>query len=345
MADFDPKEFEPLGIILRIPVRRKKQPKGGGGGGKQGGGGGGSTVARMVRRAPEVMVKITGRTRGLEHLQTHLDYITRNGEVTAIGPGDSVVMGRDAVREVARTWWGQRSVVPPGAVAEASSAVGARRRNSVESVNFMLSMPKDTDRDKFGAAAMAFADQAFGGKFEYLIADHRDTDHTHVHLTVRARGENGERLNPRKEDLAMWREWMAHELRARGIEAEATPRRARGVVQKAKNQAIKHLDMRGASRVQKAKVIDAVRQVNAGVDRQELPWEAATRAKQSEIRKAWGDLANQFEQQGGDGRRFADEIRRFVADMPPVKTEREAIREVVSEKVRERNQERDDHER
>lgn len=334
MADFDPKEFEPLGIILRIPSRKRKQPKGGGGGNAGGGGGNSARVARIVRKAPEIMVKITGRTRGLQHLRQHLDYITRNGEVPANGADQSVVWGRDAVRDLANTWWSQRTVVP-----------GSRRRDSVETVNFMLSMPKGTDRDKFGEAAAAFAAKTFGGKFEYLIADHRDTDHTHVHLTVRARGKDGERLNPRKEDLAMWREWMAHELRARGIEAEATPRRARGVVQKAKNQAIKHLDLRKASRVQRAKVIEAVRQVSEGVDKQELPWESATRIKQAEIRQAWGRLAEQFEQQGADGQRFAEEIRRFVADMPPVRTEREQIRAAVVEQMKERNQERDSHER
>lgn len=334
MADFDPKEFEPLGIILRIPARKRKQPKGGAGGGTSGGGGNSARVARIVRKTPEVMVKITGRTRGLQHLRQHLDYITRNGEVPANGADQSVVWGRDAVRELANTWWSQRAVVP-----------GSRRRDSVETVNFMLSMPKGTDRDKFGEAAAAFAAKTFGGKFEYLIADHRDTDHTHVHLTVRARGKDGQRLNPRKEELAMWREWMAHELRARGIEAEATPRRARGVVQKAKNQAIKHLDLRKASRVQRAKVIEAVRQVSEGVDKQELPWESATRIKQVEIRQAWGRLAEQFEQQGADGQRFAEEIRRFVADMPPVRTEREQIRATVVEQMRERNQERGGHER
>lgn len=339
MGEFDPKEFEPLGIILRIPARKRKQPKGGGGGNTSSGGGSSARMARIVRKTPEVMVKITGRTRGLQHLRQHLDYITRNGEVPANGVGQSVVWGRDAVRELANTWWSQRDVVPAGLPA------GSRRRDSVESVNFMLSMPKGTDRDKFGEAAAAFADETFGGKFEYLIADHRDTDHTHVHLTVRARGKDGQRLNPRKEDLAMWREWLAHELRARGVEAEATPRRARGVVQKPKNQAIKHLDLRKASRVQRAKVIEAVRQVSEGVDKKELPWESATRVKQAEIRQAWGRLAEQFEKQGDDGQRFADEIRRFVAEMPPVTTEREQIRATVVEQLKERNQERDSHER
>ena len=35
-------------------------------------------LERIVRRAPEVMVKITGRTKDVAHLKSHLAYITRN---------------------------------------------------------------------------------------------------------------------------------------------------------------------------------------------------------------------------------------------------------------------------
>ena len=40
-------------------------------------------LARIARGAPEVMVKITGRSRGVVHLKQHLDYITRNGRLQA----------------------------------------------------------------------------------------------------------------------------------------------------------------------------------------------------------------------------------------------------------------------
>jgi type IV secretory pathway VirD2 relaxase len=45
---------------------------------------------------------------------------------------------------------------------------------------------------------------------------------------MRAEGRDGQRLNPRKEDLRRWREVFAQRLRARGIEAEATPQCTRG---------------------------------------------------------------------------------------------------------------------
>ena len=40
-------------------------------------------LERIVSRVPEVMVKITGRTKVVAHLKSHLAYITRNGELDA----------------------------------------------------------------------------------------------------------------------------------------------------------------------------------------------------------------------------------------------------------------------
>ncbi len=40
---------------------------------------------RIARRVPEVMVKITGRTRDGGHLKSHLAYIGRNGKLPLEG--------------------------------------------------------------------------------------------------------------------------------------------------------------------------------------------------------------------------------------------------------------------
>lgn len=62
---------------------------------------------------------------------------------------------------------------------------------------------------------------------------HTDTPRPHVHLAICSRGHTGERLNPKKADLELWRQTFAQALRDRGVEAEATPRRARGITRKA----------------------------------------------------------------------------------------------------------------
>lgn len=323
MAHFTKEEFERLGIIIRVPPKRKRHKPGSGGGADFTK----ARLRRMVRKAPEVMVKITGRcNKGFKHLREHLNYISRNGELVVESSDGGILYGRQAVGDTAHTWWGQRGVVP-----------GSRRANSAETVNFMLSMPAGTDRDKFMDAARTFAAKAFGGNYDYLIAEHRDTDHTHVHLTVRARGHDGQRLNPRKYDLQMWREWLAQDLREKGIEAEATPRQARGVVKKSKGQAVTHLDMRGESRVQRAKVVDMVRQVMTKSEAGARPWEVAIAEKQSAIRQAWVQLADRFEREGGAGQAFARDIRQFVRDMPKVETERDAIRKAVESNIQQRD--------
>lgn len=330
MRDFDFNEFEPMGIVLKFPVKRRKvaalsgigndaRPKK-----KPGGGGGGrSTVARIVAKAPEVMVKVSGRAKGFTHLREHLNYITRNGELLA-ETRDGSVYGRQEVGAVADDWWSFRGKA-------SGFAEGSRRSSSKETVNLVLSMPEGTNRDKLFAAASAFASRTFAGNHDYLLAEHRDTKHPHVHLTVRALGDDEVRLNPKKADLQMWREGFALELRTQGLAAEATPRRARGVVQKGKSQAIKHLDQRGASKVQRAKVAQAVRDVAQRVDAGERPWEAATKKRQGMIRAAWGKIAEQFASEGGEGIELAESIRRFVAAMPPVETERQQIRRTVIE--------------
>lgn len=324
MKDFEPTEFEALGIVIKVPIRRRNAtasnvPKG------EGGSKSVRRIARIVRRSPEVMVKVSGRAKGFNHLREHLNYITRNGELAAETSDGGLVEGRLAVRDVAEAWWRSRG-----------SEVDQRRQNSSETVNMVLSMPKNTDRDKFAEGARRFAARAFAGNYDYLVVEHRDTDHPHVHLTVRTRGEDGVRLNPRKADLQAWREALAEELRAQGVEAEATPRRTRGVVQKPKRQAIKYLDMRNASRVQRAKVVEALRELQKRTAAGEKPWEEATRYRQGQIRKAWAGLADRFEKEGGEGVVLAREIRGFVAAMPPVETERDAMRRTVAGQLKAR---------
>jgi hypothetical protein len=50
----------------------------------------------------------------------------------------------------------------------------------------------------------------------------------HVHLSVRAESNHGDRLNPRKADLQRWRETFAERLRGWGIEVEASRQATRG---------------------------------------------------------------------------------------------------------------------
>jgi hypothetical protein len=106
-------------------------------------------------------------------------------------------------------------------------------------MSIVLSMPAGTEPFRVEDASRAFAERVFGERFAYVFVLHDEDRHPHVHLTVRMSGRGGARLNPRKADLQGWREVFAEALRERGVEAEATPRRARGVVRKAERTPVR----------------------------------------------------------------------------------------------------------
>lgn len=262
------------------------------------------------------MVKVTGSARGFRSLKEHLAYITRNGKIVAECEGGERIEGSTNVRELAEQWW--------------ADCGRDRRAGARDTINVILSMPPGTDPPAVAAAARAFAQKTFDGEYDYLLAHHNhDSDpkrpeNPHAHLTIKTRGRDGQRLDPRKNDLQAWRETFAAELRERGVIAEATPRRVRGVVRKGQRQAIRHLDERRASRVTQWKLQQAIKTVAAGTHEVvAAPWEKAIQEKQRKVRRAWNTLAAAFDAAGQVAQ--AKEIKKFVEAMPPPLTERDHL--------------------
>ncbi|NGM80165.1 relaxase/mobilization nuclease domain-containing protein [Burkholderia multivorans] len=192
-------------------------------------------IARTVQRVPEVMVKITNRQgaqNGMGAIRAHLDYISRKGRVDLEDQDGNSISGRLEVLDLMQMWRNAGRGIEETSI----------RR---EAFNVMLSMPPGTDRPAVKNAARAFAQGEFGGRRDYVFAAHEDEAHPHVHIVVLARGYDGRRLNPRKADLQRWRERFAQELRDGGVEANATPRRTRGVTQRYERQAVKRMRARG----------------------------------------------------------------------------------------------------
>lgn len=192
-------------------------------------------IARTLRRTPEVMVKITNKAasaQGMGAVRRHLRYISRNGRVELEDQNGDCIAGVDALRDLTQAWqlggWG---------IPESST-----RR---EVFNVLLSMPPGTDRQAVRDAARDFAAQEFGDGRAYVFAAHDDEAHPHAHLNVQVRGPDGRRLNPRRKDLQRWREHFAEQLREHGVDANATPRRARGVTQRYPKPAVVHMIARG----------------------------------------------------------------------------------------------------
>jgi type IV secretory pathway VirD2 relaxase len=282
-------------------------------------------LARLARRAPEVMVKITGRTRDAGHLQAHLKYISRDGALPVEGRDGEMLAELKDIRELGADW----------------AAEDLRRRDDASlSISIVLSMPPGTSIVRTRDAARTFAQEVFGERFDYVFALHTDAGHPHVHLAVRSLGEDGMRLNPRKADLEHWRQVFAQKLRDRGVEAEATPRRSRGVVRKPERMPVRKLRERHeagrgeAPRVLRSAFDEAGRIVQgAAVTR---PWERSILERQQAVRRTYLATAQALARSEDPAdRALAGEVRAFVQAMPPPATRRNLLVNAIRSLARE----------
>ncbi len=276
-------------------------------------------LARLAARTPEVMVKVTGRTRDPAHLKAHLDYISRNGQLDLETPDGAVLAGRAEVRDLAADW----SAVQ---LADRRTRTGAPFSH-----NLVLSMPAGTDPERLRDAARAFATALFEGRHDYVFTLHTDTPRPHVHLSICTRAYTGERLNPRKADLELWRQTFAQALRDRGVAAEATPRRARGVTRKPERQALRKIrerhETRGGdiSQVRRAAYQDAAKAAFGGPP-VTTPWEQRMAERQAQVRALYLAQAQVLAGSADrEDRALAAKVAAFVATMPQPDSQRLAL--------------------
>lgn len=182
----------------------------------------------VIRKSPEVMVKITGSSSGLATVKHHLDYISRNGEVELTDEAGESILGRDGLK-------GLREQMKASQVPEES---GKR-----EYLHVLFSMPAGTPEKAMREAVAQFCREEFANR-RYVAAFHDDTDHTHMHVCVGTRDidrADEPRLSPRKADLFRWRQGFADKLRENGIDAAASERRHRFVHRKAEHPVVRQI--------------------------------------------------------------------------------------------------------
>ncbi len=154
-------------------------------------------VVRTLRRTPEVMVKVSGGATSAASALAHLRYIDRRGKLELETDEGERLRGRDSERTVLQDW----DLDDLAYQSKAPYRGNPGRKPSKLLHNIVLSMPAGTPPDKLLAASRNFAREEFGLKNRYLTVLHTDQDHPHVHLVVRAVGEDGKRLNIRKATL------------------------------------------------------------------------------------------------------------------------------------------------
>lgn len=149
----------------------------------------------------DMLLWISGNTKGIEQVFSHLAYISRQGIVELETEQGQVFRGKEIVRQIAKDW---------------TQDGGKRRKNTRDTTNIVLAMPAGIDAEKLKAAVRDFAQAQFGENYQYVMAQHTDADPPHVHLTVKNLGFDGRRLHIKKGDLWRWRKQFAEHLRCKG---------------------------------------------------------------------------------------------------------------------------------
>lgn len=184
------------------------------------------TILRTARRAPEVMVKVL--TRGATTSKAavkHLAYLDRKGELEIETDDGEKLIGAKAAHSLVEAW---DLDLEEGKTLEAAGSQAHHKAPRLVH-KLIFSMPPGTPPDKVLGAVRVFAREEFALRNRYAMVLHTDEPHPHVHVVVKAMGDDGERLNIRKPMLRRWRHEFARRMREQGIDANATERGARGI--------------------------------------------------------------------------------------------------------------------
>lgn len=287
-------------------------------------------LARVVRGAPEVMVKVSKPAKMDKHgtpiqvnrqtegvrVSAHLEYISRNGKIELETSQGDRLYGKSATTALFAEWMQNH---------DEDRANGLATDRTRITTSIVFSMPGNTNAGAVKDAVGALAEQEFGGRHDYVMALHTDTKHPHVHLTVRTVGHDGVKLNLRKADLQHLRDSFATKLRQRGIEAESTPRSARGVTRRGERTPVYKIRQRGeVVTVDKAKRREVRRDVaDHGGKIPDQPWDGAIVARRNRVMNTYSAAAAVLAQSPDpEDRALARDVERFSRRLTDVTTER-----------------------
>jgi hypothetical protein len=218
-------------------------------------------IGRTVRRAPEVMVKVSGGGTTTGAVTAHFQYITRRGELEIETDDGERHQGDDVPAKLVEDW----DLEVDAALDQWQRMVRGGRVPQPKLVhNIVLSMPAGTPPARLLAASREFAREEFALQHRYAMVLHTDQNHPHVHLVVSAHRLERGRLNIRKADLRRWREQFARQLRRQGLEANATPAQVRGRLSVHQKDGIYRAARRGESRVERQRALRAAATVASG---------------------------------------------------------------------------------
>ena len=290
-------------------------------------------LARVVKGAPEVMVKVSkpakndksgnpikvSRASEAVRASEHLAYISRNGKIEVENDRGETFSGRQQVSVIYREWMEKH---------DEDRREGSATDRTRITTSIVFSMPGTANAEAVKDAVRALARQEFQGRHDYAMALHTDTHHPHVHLTLRTVGEDGQKLNLRKADLQRLRDTFAEKLRTRGIEAESTPRHARGVTRRGEMTPVYKIRQRGGKPLADARKMRQVRRdlEDNGGRLPQKAWDDALIARRNRVMATYDQAATILAGSADPkDRDLARETKRFAARLTETTTQRAEI--------------------
>jgi type IV secretion system T-DNA border endonuclease VirD2 len=179
-------------------------------------------IARNIAGHAQVLVKITSKGYNHGQARAHAAYITRHGKLTAEDELGFVLGDSAAVREKLDAW----RLTPDSVYLDPE-----RTHKLRQTLHFTFGMPAGTDPNKVLEGTRRFAQREFADH-QYIMVLHEPAsdpkpgapEHPHVHISVRALSETQRRLQVNPDDLLYFREAFAEQMRALGVEANASSR-------------------------------------------------------------------------------------------------------------------------
>jgi hypothetical protein len=261
-------------------------------------------IARTVRRAPEVVVKVSGGAKTTRGAVAHFQYITRQGELDVETDDGERLRGKAVAAKLVEDW----DLDIDAALNRWRTMERGGRRQTKLVHNIILSMPSGTSPERLLAASRDFAREEFALKHRYAMVLHTDQAHPHVHLVVSAYNREATRLNIRKADLRRWREQFAHHLRRHGLAANATPAQLRGRLSDHQKDGIFRAAQRGESRVEWEREGRATEATEFGRPKRSTSLGRIFETAET-VQHDWLTTSSMLERQGFGG--LAAEVERF----------------------------------
>ena len=165
----------------------------------------------------------------------------------------------------------------------------------------------------------------------------RAANHPHVHMVIRAVGEDGKRLNIRKATLREWRGSFAQHLRAHGIAANATERAVRGQTWSGFKDGIHRASLRGNSRYLRERVQRIAKELRDG-GLKPNPGKTKLLDTRRDVIAGWYAAADALAAAGQGA--LAEKIWRFIGGMHRPLTTDEQLAAKLEERTRTRERER-----